>query len=438
MRKEDPSRRPSLFEHLFAERQLYLRSGMESRYVTLSRPLQIGVALGMVLIVAWLAIASYSSVANHLEAAEQSRELARLEGMTQTLTAKSQSQRVAPATGPSESQVELRAALDLADADRARAEQIAAAAEAEAEEVRRELALATERLERLESELETITTERDSLAQKVAAAAGDDPAAPDAVGELRAELEETARRVEELSVERTELQAELEVAQAEIARLENTLAEAERAGDAAAEVRQELADAEAANTALREELDAVEQERADLASRLEAPAGTAPAPLEPAEITQLRTDLEDANRRIAELEASREAAAGEIERYRAALEQAEETAAEGDLAQQVAALKPEPSGFTAVPGAPTVITGAEATLAALVGDLAAASDSLAASQATGLGGADYEAVQRQLAAASGHLATLETTLAAIKTRDAALQTAFSTLAPLPAPPNPRR
>ena len=437
MRQEDPSRHPSLFEHLFAERQLYLRSGAESRYVTLSRPLQIGVAFGMLVIVAWLAIASYSSVANHLAAAEQSRELARLEGMTQTLTAKSQSQRANPAEAGSESEAELQAALDLAQADRARAEQIAGAAEAEAEEVRRELARAKERLTQLESDLETVTTERDSLAQKVAAAAGGEPAAPDAVGELRAELAETARRVEELSTERADLRSELQIAKTEIARLEDTLAEAERSRAEVAGIRQQLAEARGRNTRLQEELKALEQEHAELASQLEAGAGTAPASTDPAELERLRAD---ANRRIAELEASREAATSEVERLQAELARANQTAAaaQGDVAQQLASFKQEASGFTALPGAPGVITGAETTLAALQSDLAAANDSLAASQADASGGADYQALAGQLAAASKHVATLEASLAAIKTRDVALQTAFTTLAPLPPPPNPRR
>lgn len=440
MRQEDPSRRPSLFEHLFAERQLYMRSGMESRYVTLSRPLQVGVALGMVAVVAWLAIASYGAVAKHLEAAEQSRELARLEGMTQSLTAKSQTEAVGLGAGPAESQVELQAALDLANADLARAEEIAGATAAEADEVRRELALAEERMGRLEGELETATTERDSLAAKVAAAASGDPAAPDAIGELRTELEETARRVEELSAARTEVEGELEVALAEIDRLEGALGEAEQAGRESPEIQQALADAEGENTRLRQELEALERERADLAGRLEAGAAATPAAGDAQQIARLRDDLAEANSRIAELDSSREAAADEIERLQAVLEQANQTAgtAAGDVELQLAALKQEVSGFTAIPGSPAAFTGAEATLTALQDDLAAANSALAAARGSGSGPADYDALASQLANASERVSTLEAALAVIKTREAALQTAFTTLAPLPPPFNPRR
>jgi TolA-binding protein len=76
MRKSEAPRRSSAFEDLFAERQVYLRSGLTSRYVVLSRPLQIAVTIGVGLIVAGLAFASYSSVVSHLEAGELRRELA--------------------------------------------------------------------------------------------------------------------------------------------------------------------------------------------------------------------------------------------------------------------------------------------------------------------------------------------------------------------------
>ena len=52
MRKSEVPRRSSAFEDLFAERQVYLRSGLTSRYVVVSRPLQIAVTIGVGLIVA--------------------------------------------------------------------------------------------------------------------------------------------------------------------------------------------------------------------------------------------------------------------------------------------------------------------------------------------------------------------------------------------------
>jgi predicted RNase H-like nuclease (RuvC/YqgF family) len=56
---------------LFAERQVHVRSGDESRYVVLSRPLQIGVAAGFLALLGLLAIASYNAIAKHLTLATQ-------------------------------------------------------------------------------------------------------------------------------------------------------------------------------------------------------------------------------------------------------------------------------------------------------------------------------------------------------------------------------
>jgi hypothetical protein len=94
MRQNRAARRSSVFEDLFAERQVYLRSGRTSRYVVLSRPLQIAVTIGAVVVVLWLAVASYRSVSAHLEAAERTRELTRLEEVNQSL-------RTAAAAAPS-------------------------------------------------------------------------------------------------------------------------------------------------------------------------------------------------------------------------------------------------------------------------------------------------------------------------------------------------
>lgn len=143
MRKDDDARRSSAFEDLFAERQVYLRSGLTSRYVVLSRSLQIGATLAMVLVLAWLAFASYSAVSKHLEAAEQDRELARLAGANESLRAAAEA-----APSPEEFAAlstrlpELTSALADAEAARARAQEMAEAASAEADELRRELALA--------------------------------------------------------------------------------------------------------------------------------------------------------------------------------------------------------------------------------------------------------------------------------------------------------
>ena len=87
MRKDKTARRSSRFDDLFAERQVYLRSGLTSRYVVLSRSIQIAATVGALLVLAGLALASYSSFAKHREVAEQGRELARLAGQQESLRA---------------------------------------------------------------------------------------------------------------------------------------------------------------------------------------------------------------------------------------------------------------------------------------------------------------------------------------------------------------
>ena len=87
MRRGEMARRGGILEDLFAERQVYLRSGLTSRYVVLSRPLQIGVTIALGLIIAWVVYASYSAIAARFELAGQSRELARLEDANQSLRA---------------------------------------------------------------------------------------------------------------------------------------------------------------------------------------------------------------------------------------------------------------------------------------------------------------------------------------------------------------
>lgn len=74
----DGARRRSPLQDLFAERQVHIRSGPESRYIVLSRSLQIGVAAGFLAIVALLAAASYNAIAKHMALVAQQRTLAEL------------------------------------------------------------------------------------------------------------------------------------------------------------------------------------------------------------------------------------------------------------------------------------------------------------------------------------------------------------------------
>jgi hypothetical protein len=99
MRQTRRRDRRSLGQTLFAPRQIYLRDGPHSQYVTLSRRLQIGAATGMAVIALWLGVATYAAVAKHLETVEQGRELARLESIARSLRASVQE----PAPGGTQS-----------------------------------------------------------------------------------------------------------------------------------------------------------------------------------------------------------------------------------------------------------------------------------------------------------------------------------------------
>jgi hypothetical protein len=68
MPNDRSTRQSPSWRELFAERQIYLRSGEGSRYVVLSRSLQLGVALGMLLLIGSLALASYGYLSSRFQA----------------------------------------------------------------------------------------------------------------------------------------------------------------------------------------------------------------------------------------------------------------------------------------------------------------------------------------------------------------------------------
>ena len=179
MRKNETARRKGIFGDLFAERQVYLRSGLTSRYVVLSRPLQIGVAIGMGLVIAWLAVASYSSIAKRFEVAGQNRELARLEEANKSLRAAAEA---AQATGELRGQAarvpELTASLSAAEAGRERAESLTKAAVDEANELRRQLALAQDRLRELSTAGQATGASRRGRGHRAAASDASNAARP--------------------------------------------------------------------------------------------------------------------------------------------------------------------------------------------------------------------------------------------------------------------
>jgi hypothetical protein len=146
---------------LFAARQVYVRSGQTSRYVALSRALQIWVAIGLGMIVLWLGVASYAAIAKHLQTVAQARELARLESITKTLRATVEEAPKSPESNrQAEAVPDLLAELADAKAARDRAHVMAQAAAGEAGELRHELTLAQDQIRDLKCDLAQAEAER--------------------------------------------------------------------------------------------------------------------------------------------------------------------------------------------------------------------------------------------------------------------------------------
>ncbi len=176
MRKDRHSAQPPALRELFAERQVYVRAGMTSRYVTISRALQIWATLGVTVLVAWLGLASYAAVAKHLEAVAQGREVARLEAVTKALQAKieaAQADRSTPAAVPPASDLAVK--LAAAKEGRERALTLAKASAAESAELRRELTLAEDQRRELTADLnrQTIVAKPADLGPEGAASKSD-------------------------------------------------------------------------------------------------------------------------------------------------------------------------------------------------------------------------------------------------------------------------
>jgi chromosome segregation ATPase len=266
MRKSEAPRRSSAFEDLFAERQVYLRSGLTSRYVVLSRPLQIAVTIGIGLIVAGLSFASYSSVVNHLEAAALRRELALAEARIGELRAARQ------ADGPVIVADGTATAGPAADAGMAQFAESQSSAEQRIAELTRQLETSDAKANRLEGDL--------------AAALADAAALRRAAETAEAELAEMARPRDRPPAERD---AGQDLAQIK----EPATAEAE----AVSTLKASLAGGEAQSAARSAELDPARAPTAALAGKSAAePAGGAD------ELDRARAELRAANQRIAELE----------------------------------------------------------------------------------------------------------------------------------------
>jgi hypothetical protein len=179
-----------VLQELFADRQVYVRSGLTSRYVALSRSLQISVTVALGVLMLWLGLASYAALAQHLQTLEQGRELARLESITKTLrTAVEEAQSAPAAARQAEAVPDLVAELADAQAARERAHTLAKASAGEAIELRHELALAQEQIRELKCDLVKAKTDRQAVADRIAKVEpGNDPPPDDAGVTLAGQL----------------------------------------------------------------------------------------------------------------------------------------------------------------------------------------------------------------------------------------------------------
>jgi chromosome segregation ATPase len=187
MGEQAAAARPSWLQSLFAERHVYMRSGFDGRYVAVSRPLQISVAVGAAIVAAWLALASYGAIVNSIEVTAQRAVLTQL-------------QSAAPAAA---------AALAEARTGRERAERLAEASSAEASELQKALRMTDVRIRDASEQVQRLEAEREALLKQFASEAANGPPSG-VVADLRAQLEAAARLIEDLSSERAALRSRIE------------------------------------------------------------------------------------------------------------------------------------------------------------------------------------------------------------------------------------
>jgi chromosome segregation ATPase len=377
MRKREMVHGSGMFEDLFAERQVYLRSGLTSRYVVLSRSLQIGVTIAMGLIIAGLAYASYSAITKHFELAGQSRELARLEDANQSLRAAA---KAAPSTADLRAQAarvpELTSALSAAEAARKRAEDLSKSATAQVDQLRQQLAAAQDRIHQL-------TASSPPSGQT----AGADGATATGASEASDRLAKAQAQIEKLSQALDQQRAEGKTLSAQLA-------------DARSSAEQRIAEA------------------------------TKRAEASDAEVAGLRADLDAARKDAAALRQSAQTAEANLADLRAEVTSLRAQASAGGAAQDLAAAK-QPATED-VDKLKATLASAQTRIAELTADLEAAKRPAAAqasgpAPAAGANGQSVADLQQQLDAANQKIAELQ----------AAIQSSVANLAPLPPPPAPR-
>jgi chromosome segregation ATPase len=377
MRKHEMARRNGIFEDLFAERQVYLRSGLTSRYVVLSRPLQIGVTIAMGLIIAWLAYASYSAIARHFELAGQSRELARLEDVNQSLRAAAEAAKPTEDLRAQAARVpELTTALSAAEAARKQAESRTQSATAQANQLRQELALAQDRIKELTATSHPSGQTAGAEGATAKAASG----ASDRLAKAQAQIDQLSQALDQQRAEDKTLTAQ-------------------------------LADARSG----------AEQRITELTQRAET---------SDAEVKRLRGDLEAARKDAAALRQSAQTAEADLADLRAEMTRLRAQAPAGGAAQDLAEVKQPGTGEVAKLKA--TLASAQTRIAQLTADLEAAKrppagETPATTPATGADGQTVADLQQRLDAANQRIAELQ----------AAIQSSVANLAPLPPPPAPR-
>jgi hypothetical protein len=279
MRKNEAARRSSAFEDLFAERQVYLRSGLTSRYVVLSRPLQIAVTIGVGLIVTGLAFASYSSVVSHLETGELRRELALAEARIGELSVAGQAD--GPVTAVDGT------AIDHAGADAGTAGDSQSSAKQRIEELIGQLETSDAEAERLRGDLDAALADAAALRQAAETAEAD-------LADLQAEMAHLRDRP---PAEDGAGQDLAQIKRPAAAEADEVPAKASPVG-AEAQIAARSAELEAA----KGELDAAREEPAPPAALAGKPPAVAASGAD--DLARVRAELSAANRRIAELEAA--------------------------------------------------------------------------------------------------------------------------------------
>jgi DNA repair exonuclease SbcCD ATPase subunit len=300
MRNDDPARSSSALHDLFAERQVYLRSGPNSHYVVLSRPLQIGVTIGLILIVAWLALASYSSVAKRFEAA-------RLEDVNQSLRAAAEAAQPTEEMRAAAKRVpQLTAALAAAEAERDRAKSSADAAAAAADALRQKLALAEDRVRELTAGPGHAGGGQVSTSGAASGQADTAPAAE--VDRLHGELASANDRIDRLTADQSKLQAQLDASGADATRLREQL---DAAKQEAQTLRQTAETAQTKVAGLETQLAALQAPApSSTAGQLAEVKAADTAAAE--EVAQLKEDLAGAKATIATLSTDLEAAKSDL------------------------------------------------------------------------------------------------------------------------------